>query len=175
MWTQVIVINGAPQSGKSTFVEMCKSFYPYVYEFSTVDLVKQIATQLGWNGEKTLKDRKFLSDLKDLLTEWNDIPFKDAKKFVTVTKMKNKLKRHDGIIFIHCREPQEIERLKKEFNAITLLIRRDAAESQEVSCHSDKNVLNHEYGYIIENNGSLEELENKAYNFLEIINNYYVG
>lgn len=169
MWTQVIVINGAPQSGKSTFVEMCKSFYSYIDEFSTVDLVKRLAKQLGWNGEKTLKDRKFLSDLKDLLTEWNDIPFKDTEKFVTVVKMKNKLKKCDGIIFIHCREPQEIDRLKKEFNAITLLIRRDAAENQEVSCHSDRNVLNYEYDCVIENNGNLEDLKNKAYNFLKII------
>ena len=61
---------------------------------------------------------------------------------------------------------------KKEFNAITLLIRRDAAESQKVSCHSDKNVLNYEYDYVIENNGSLEELENKAYNFLKTIGDY---
>ena len=172
MWTQVIVINGAPQSGKSTFVEMCQFLYLYTCEFSTVDLVKQIAKQLGWNGEKTLKDRKFLSDLKDLLTQWNDIPFKDAKEFVARIENKCKLEEHNGIIFIHCREPQEIERLKKEFNAITLLIRRDAAESQKVSCHSDKNVLNYEYDYVIENNGSLEELENKAYNFLKTIGDY---
>ena len=44
---------------------------------STVDFVKEVAKFCGWNGQKTPKDRKFLSDLKNILTQWNDIPYKD--------------------------------------------------------------------------------------------------
>ena len=47
----------------------------FCYILSTVDFVKEIAKKCGWKGEKDLKNRKFLSDLKDLLTNWNNVPF----------------------------------------------------------------------------------------------------
>ena len=59
----IIVINGTGGSGKDTFVEYV-SKYAKVYNFSSVDKVKEIAKLIGWTGTKTDKDRKFLSDLK---------------------------------------------------------------------------------------------------------------
>ena len=47
---------------------------------STVDKVKEIAAECGWDGVKSPKNRKFLSDLKDLLTEWGDVPYKDIER-----------------------------------------------------------------------------------------------
>ena len=47
--------------------------------FSTVDKIKEIARDFGWDGEKTPKARKFLSDLKDVFTDWNDLPVRDVK------------------------------------------------------------------------------------------------
>ena len=84
----IYVVNGAPRSGKDTFCSMIAKFMGegYVRVYSTADYVKIIAaTAFGWNGEKTPRARKFLSDLKDLLTEWNDIPFKDIQKKVYET------------------------------------------------------------------------------------------
>ena len=146
----VYIINGAPGSGKSTF---CQKVIDIVgknwgYELSTVDLVKEIATDLGWNGEKTLKNRKFLSDLKDLLTEWDDIPFKHTVKQVKMIKEyfdNYNLDSDEAAIFINCREPNEIERLKKALNAKTVLVRRTKAENVAVSNHADANVLNYKY------------------------------
>ena len=134
----IYVINGRPESGKSTFAQDVIKIVTSKFgiELSTVDLVKKIALDLGWNGEKTLKDRKFLSDLKDLLTEWDDIPVKNVKK--SVDRFLWELRYWDidtsqVAIFINCREPQEIKRLCEELGAKSILVRRDETEDIEVS------------------------------------------
>lgn len=168
----VYIINGSPGSGKTTF---CQKVIDIVgknwgFELSTVDLVKEIATDLGWNGEKTLKNRKFLSDLKDLLTEWDDIPFRDTVSKVRLIKdefERYSLDSSEAAIFINCREPEEIQRLCMELNAKTILIRRDKAENNPVSNHADANVLNYKYDIEICNNGDLRELAYLALDFIE--------
>ena len=70
------------------------------------------------------------------------------------------------VFFIHTREPEEIKRFKDDYGAVTLLIKKnDVVEN--FSNTSDKNVDNYEYDFIIENNGTLEELEQKAIDFLK--------
>ena len=75
---KVVIINGMPMSGKTTFEELCQKICdPFAKESgfeednilcvdicSTVDFVKIVAKQCGWDGTKDLKNRKFLSDLK---------------------------------------------------------------------------------------------------------------
>ena len=75
---RVVIINGKSSVGKDCFVTMCKEILgaEYVCNVSTVDFVKEVAEFCGWDGTKTPENRKFLSDLKDLLTDWNDIPLK---------------------------------------------------------------------------------------------------
>ena len=79
---QYIIVGGFPRSGKSTFVSYCREILGenYTLDISTVDLVKSLAVKAGWDGTKTPKNRKFLSDLKQLLIEWDDIPYKDVIK-----------------------------------------------------------------------------------------------
>lgn len=145
----------------------------YCQIHSTIDLVKEIATiYAGWNGQKDLKSRKFLSDLKDLLTQFNDIPFKDIVRFRNVWEDELDMygvKGHSHILFVDSREPDEIMRFKRELGAITVLIRRAGAEMEKTSNHADANVLNCEYDYEIDNNGDLEELRVKADKFLDLI------
>ena len=86
---QVFIINGSGGVGKDLFVNMVKTsvskFSPYrVWNYSSIDKVKAIATQIGWSGGKTEKDRKFLSDLKLLTTEYNDMAFEDLKRMVNI-------------------------------------------------------------------------------------------
>ena len=48
---QIIVINGMPGCGKTTFEEYClKKLAPYADMLSTVTFVKEIAEKCGWNG-----------------------------------------------------------------------------------------------------------------------------
>lgn len=159
---KVVVINGAGGVGKDSFVKLCQSNFNYKIEnISTVDKVKEFAKQMGWNGEKTEESRHFLSDLKDLWTKYYDGPMMDVTKKVIFCKMTG----YD-VVFIHCREPKEIQRLKERFNADTLLIKRDTIEKIE-SNHADAEVENFSYDYVIENNGTIEDLKQKAIDFIK--------
>ena len=158
----IIIINGNGGVGKDEFVKQCQVINSKVMNYSSINFAKKIAKECGWNGAKTEKDRKFLSDLKDLLTEYDDVPLKDMKRFVNACKKK--------YVFLHMREPSEIEKCAKEFNAITLLVRNNRVPNITTN-HADKDVENFEYDYIIENNGSLEDLKDSAETFLKEISN----
>lgn len=166
------VINGFPLSGKDTFVNYClEEIKNYGLLVSTVDFVKHIAIECGWKKEKTPKDRKFLSDLKKILSNWNDVPYR--KVIEEITYFRKDLEYYgvddNGIVFIMSREPEEINRFKKDLNAKTVLIYRPSASLLQQSNDSDSNIMNYQYDYTIYNDGTLEELRNKAKNFLKII------
>lgn len=159
MAKKIVIINGTGGSGKDTFVEFT-SKYGKIINFSSIDKVKEIARHIGWDGGKTEKDRKFLSDLKKLTTEYNDMAFNSIKEAVDIFK-----KDDTDILFIHIREPEEIKRSVEEFNALTLLIKRENIEIIK-SNYSDASVENYDYDYII-NNTTLEKLEERAKEFVE--------
>lgn len=168
---KVVVINGRERSGKDLFAYKCLIVNNgKVMTTSMVDGVKGIAQEIGWTGSKEPRDRKFLSDLKDLLDEYNDYSFKYVEESIDgLCKIfpKNFLK--DYIVFIMARQPEDIERLVKKYNAKTVLIRRAAAEEAEPSNHADANVFNYNYDYEIINNGTLIELVERAKDFVEEI------
>ena len=169
---EIIVVNGYPESGKDTFVNFCRDIVGEAYckNISTVDFVKYIATKCGWDGTKTAKNRKFLSDMKDLLSNWNDVPFQKVKKEIEL--FKNELESYGvdkyGIIFIHCREPEEIERFEKELGAKSVFIDREESKKEQ-SNHADSKVENHSYTYKIDNNDDFEHLRKGAETFIKIL------
>ena len=150
---KVIVINGVPMSGKDLFCDLCLNYMTVRGimggKISTIDFVKRVAAQVGWNGLKEPKDRKFLSDLKDLLTEYNDAPFTIVEEQIRQTYLhftkEMKVPEDRVVFFIHCREPKEIPQ----------------------SNHADEEVLNYNYTYTIENNKGIEELEQEARKFID--------
>lgn len=165
---QMVVVNGFPRSGKSTFVALCLELLgKYGREISTVDFVKEVAMFCGWDGVKDAKSRKFLSDLKKLLTEWDEVPMKK------ITKAYEELEREvlggnmPGFLFVHCREPEEILRLQEQFGAVAVLIEREEVENLEQSNSSDANVKNFAYEYVIRNNGSIQDLRRLAELFMQ--------
>lgn len=161
MSKQIFIINGSGGVGKDTFCDKC-GHYTDVKVVSSIDLVKHFATEMGWNGQKTPRDRRFLSDLKDLLTAYNDLPFKDIKQKVNEFKQDT----DNMFLFIHIREPEEIERAKKEFGAHTVLVVNDNVLGI-YSNHADGRVLEYDYDVVIDNSGTLEELEQEAKRFVE--------
>lgn len=171
---KIVIVNGYPRSGKSLFVKCCLAqLTGYGREVSTVDYVKDIAASCGWDGEKNPKNRKFLSDLKDLLTEWNDLPYKKIEE--VYNRSCSEALRFDknldkSVLFIHCREPQEIQKIKDRLGGVSLLIRRAVVENDEQSNHADAEVLNCKYDYEIDNNGDLKKLNEEAKSFLDKIN-----
>lgn len=153
---QVFIINGSGGCGKDTLVSLVADI-AYTMNFSSVDKIKEIARIIGWNGGKTEKDRKFLSDLKLLCTDYNDMPLSSMKD-----KYKEFIDSHATFLFLHIREPEEIERAKKIFNAKTILVKRDIVK-HITSNMADANVFNYDYDIIINNDKGIEELTDKAY------------
>lgn len=169
---KIVIINGHGGVGKDLFVTFCEALLgaERVGNYSTVDYVKAVAASVGWTGSKTDKDRKFLHNLKMALTEWDDIPLKKTKEAITKFKQElSKLEENytkNAVIFIHCREPFEIERLKQEFGAETLLIRREAAERNMWTNAADQGVYDYQYDCIVDNDGTLDELRLSAETYL---------
>ncbi len=160
MQKQVMIINGTGGSGKDTFVQYC-SKYAKVINISSVDKVKEAATILvGWKGEKDEKSRKLLVDLKKLSIDYNDAPLKYIEKQYNAF-----LNSQAEYLFIHIREIDEIKKVKKLLNAKTLLVTNPRVKLITTNS-SDANVYKYEYDYYIENDGTLEDLERKAKEFI---------
>ena len=170
---KIVVINGMPRSGKDTFIKAVSSLdTPRCYATSTIDEVKNIAYDCGWDGKKTPKARKFLSDLKSLLTIFNDYPLQSCVDYIN-----HILFYLDGadiptknvIFFISCREPKEIDRIKYLFGAKTLVVRRPEVEQTKYLTNSDNDALEYEYDYEIFNSGTIEEFYAAAQYLVEEI------
>ena len=167
----IIIVNGPARSGKDTFCSLCRDrayFYDMlIAQISSVDIIKEVARRLGWNGEKDDKSRKFLSDLKDLSTQYSDAPLE------YLTKEFNRVKDHDNVmLFMHIREPEEIKRAKERFDALTLLIKRPGYEPIQ-SNHADRDVDQFDYDYTIVNNVTMQDLEQQASDFIEKVKGGY--
>lgn len=160
---KIIVINGLPQSGKDTFVKLCGN-YAKVVNFSSVDFVKEVAKFAGWDGVKNANSRLFLSELKRLMAFLDDIPYKKTKE--AITNFRNS---DNELLFIHVREAEEISRIVKEFNAMTVLVSR-AGNAQVVSNDSDKYVASYGgYDFTLNNDSDLDALDRKAKGFVNYL------
>ena len=169
---KVFILNGVGASGKGTFVDYLNKYIPILY-YSIATLPKEAATILGWNGGKTEKDRKFLSDIVDISTKYNDAPFKDVVSLVTDFRNSKDYSEYDAMI-VDMRDPKDIARAVKAFGAETILLRNPNVTKIE-SNHADRDVENYNYDYIIENDGTLKQLEKMAmlFSMQVIVNNCF--
>lgn len=104
----VVIINGNGGVGKDTLCEFAKDTF-VIRNISAITPIKEIASAYGWKGEKDAKARKFLADLKAAFIDYNDLPFlyiKEQYHFFLEDKK-------EEILFIHIREAEEIEKVKK--------------------------------------------------------------
>ena len=164
---KIYIINGHPRAGKDTFVKFCGEFAPTA-NYSTVDIIKKFAYECGWDGEKTPESRKYLSDLKDLMSEWLDTSFNKA---IEAAFVNDKIK-HKDFMFIHSREPEEIDRFKNYFRSQgyvckTIKIVRTSGSQDDFSNHADELVDNYKYDLTLMNQGTLGEFRMMAGFFVE--------
>jgi len=162
--TLAVVINGAGGTGKDTFVEMVREHLQgenlTSSNHSSVDQVKRAARILGWDEVKDERGRQFLSDLKDLSTQVFDGPMKFMSGLIA--------ERNLDVMFFHIREPQEIAKfLEAHEGSISVLVSRDGVNV--FGNHADKNVENHPYTTYVDNNGSLEDLDQYAAQFARVL------
>lgn len=200
---KIIIINGSGGVGKDAFakrvieetLKLSKRIIPVENEdycvdpevfyridniitnnISTIDCVKNIAKMFNWNGEKSEKDRKMLSDLKDLMTVYNDYPFKRITAQITDWLRYDKTRPNDmydhSFLFVHCREPKEIDRIKNQFpnDTFTLLVQNPKV-AKITGNHADKEVENYNYDFTVVNDSDLIALRKVAIDFYKKIFN----
>lgn len=160
------VMCSSAQTGKGTFVNYITRYlrdkygiqeWPYVLYCSTIDPIKDIMTVYGWNGIKDEKSRKCMSDLKQVFSEWSDMPFKHIQLRIEYTEA--------PFIFVDCREPEEVARFQREFNAVSVGLKRDGLE--EFRNEADLLAQTNSPDFLIPNNGSLEDLKYQAITFID--------
>ena len=163
----VIIINGAGGVGKNTLCDITDKYYS-TFNTSAITPIKEIAKQLGWDGQKEAKDRKLLADLKQPSIEYNDLPtkylYEQFEKFVQ--------DEFDQIMFMHIREPEEIDKIKDKIKetdnvrVITLLVKRDSTRN-EWGNEADDSVAKYSYDFTYNNNKELKEVEGDFIDFLQ--------
>jgi len=159
----VIITNGSGTVGKDTIYKIMNKYVECV-KYSSIDTIKEISRHFGCDGEKTEKNRKLWSDLKRISVEYNDMPFKETCFIIDDFKI-DLIK--GRILLIDIREPEEITKIKNKFpDVITLLVTNDNVDIIE-SNSSDASVLNYKYDYIIDNSGSIDELNEKVNRFIK--------
>ena len=157
----VVVINGAGGVGKDTMCAFAAKEYK-VRNVSSVDPIKALARMAGWDGDKSDKSRKMLSDLKMLFTQYNDL----CLRYIT-DQYQQFLESDQQVMFVHIREPEEIAR----FVAVaperikTLLIKNSAKEQHVYQNASDDNVERYDYDGVYDNCLTLEQTEKAFMDF----------
>lgn len=163
MEKKIFITNGMARCGKDTFAEFLNEITPTL-KYSSIDKVKEIAKLCGWDGGKTERDRKFLSDLKMLTTDYSNMPFEAIK-----SKVNEFLKdKEHKVLLVDIREPLEIEKARNAFNAKTILIINNRVKTIS-SNFGDANVFNFDYDITVENNGTLDDFRKNVRRFYDDI------
>ena len=160
----MIVINGSAGSGKDTFVRYVSYNTDLIIEnVSTIDPIKSAMSHLGWDGVKSENSRLMMVEMKQLWIKHYNGSFEFAKEIY------NTYQKRKDIVFIHCREPIEIEKIVNGLdNVKTLLIKNNTGLSIPYKNGADDIVDNYmSYDYIINNNGNLDDLEKDAIKFVD--------
>lgn len=171
---KILCINGQGGVGKDSFVCYCGGTTANdIFSFSMADAAKKIAYGIGWNGKKDLKDRLFLSKLKDLIDNYNDYSFQTILKNIEYIMVHyenfltgSSVPENEFIFFVHSREPKDLDRWRKQYGARAVLVRRPQVEGK-FGNHADDDVFNYDYDYYIDNSGTLKELREKAVDFIK--------
>lgn len=146
----VIVINGKGGVGKDTVCDIVSDLF-YVTNISAITPIKQIATTCGWNGEKDQRSRKFLSDLKRILIEYNDLP----NRYLVHEFEKFKKAKETDILFVHIREAYQISDFlgRIDGNYTTLLVRSNRLNISNAvyGNSSDDDAEQYRYDYVFDN------------------------
>jgi len=154
----VIIINGKSGVGKATLVGAAAKELK-VRNVSSIDKVKQIAKQAGWDGQKDMPGRQFLSDLKQAMAAYDDSPNK-----ALLQEFDAFAKGTEQVMFVHIREPKEIQKffvttqksdVGTDIKVTSLLVTRKAALNLGLA--QDDELAKFKYDSVFNNDKPLEE------------------
>lgn len=164
MNSKIFILNGTATCGKDTFADMVKEntsavHYSIIKPITDIlsGLPKEVQVDMSNKDERL---RKLISDIKLALEEYSDYPYRKVKNFIEYANGKWEF------IFIDMREAHNIERLKKEYGAKSVLITNKRAP-KITSNIADAQVDEIDYDIKIDNNGTLEDLRKEVVEFIK--------
>ena len=163
---QIIIKNGYPRSGKTSFSEYLSEIsQEKVFDYSFVTDIKRIADSIGCDGGKTAKGRKFLSDLADIAEEYNNYC---SNSIINACNTIDYVL-GDYIFCVDVRRPKDIHnlyhRLKENYNVLTLFIDRPSVSDNKQSNTADSEVKAYDYDVTIDNSMDLLWYKRNITNF----------
>lgn len=139
--------------------------YPMAY-LST----KRPAPLLKEIEEKTDIYRSLLHDIKMVWCEVDDGP-----NMITFCLVQHFFTKAGTLAFVNCREPEQFDHIKvalakdkPEWNVITLNMYRPG-HGEDITNKGDKTTDAYEYDYTISNDGTLQQLNDQAHEFVELL------
>jgi hypothetical protein len=168
---RIFIVNGCPESGKDSFVNFCKGILPEnsCESYSIIDPFKDILKLFGWAGEKTPELRKLLADMEDFSHE--------NSKFGIINLFSRIKNNNKEVIFIFIRKPERIQEFIRYYYRnidregmadifkVILVSRPEFSINVSNDADEESTILAFKYDLVILNNGSLNDLKNKAKTF----------
>ena len=121
-------------------------------------------------NEKTDKYRSLLHDIK---MAWCEID--DGPNVITFCLVQYFFKKNGNIAFVNCREPEQFDHIKEvlakdkpDWNIVTLCVYRPG-HGEDITNEGDKTTDQYEYDYSIYNNGTLQQLNEKAHELINML------
>jgi len=167
---KVICVNGVSRSGKDTFIKFIREqSETTVVVHSTIDTIRKMLIESGLmvGDRKGIGEREFMVAVKQAWIKYSDGPYNQV--IDKVLRIKKFMEPADIILFfVQVREPQEIKKLKLYYgdDFITVVVKKKGIEAQ---IYNDMCVTDMEYDFVIENNGTVEDLKVRATHFLNSI------
>lgn len=165
---KVILISGKARHGKDTVAGMIESNFKErgarVLVTHYADLVKYICKAFfGWDGNKDERGRTLLQYVgTDIVRGY----FPDYWVNFIIDILNMFSEHWDYVIIPDTRFPNEVDKIKEQFDAVHVRVLRDGFESsltEEQKNHPSETALdNYTYDVIIHNSGSMEDLEQKV-------------
>ena len=165
---KIIMISGKARSGKDTLGDFLIKHLEENSKPCRVQIgqyIKYYAMKyFGWDGEEDTKPRDLLNHLGTEIIRNKIDPDFHIKRLLQDLEVLSYF--YDTFVISDVRFPNEIEKVKEKYdNVITIHIERDSDElNEEQKNNITETALDNydNYDIRINNNGTLEELENKA-------------
>lgn len=175
---KVFTVSGKARHGKSTVSDFIKEYYESKgYKVCVIAFARHIKAYakefFGWDGREETKPRDFLNEIGTEL-----IRKKMGKQMFHINRTIEDIEvlshYFDVFIVSDARVIKEVETMKEKFNAINIRVIRPNFESDLTEAqknYSNETELDNyqKFDYYIENDGSLEDLREKVYNLLKVI------
>jgi len=178
---RLIAFSGKARAGKDTSAEVLIEHHNF-WQLSFAEGIKEVARQVGWNGEKDEAGRKLLQELGRILREYNPdytIQFMQ-KQLDSIPQRLSKtmeppfeggLVMPQGVVITDCRYPNEADWIASQPNSTLIRIQRpnnpDALTGEAAQHETEIALDDYSFENIIVNDGTKEELHRKVEEYLK--------